>query len=119
MSTVQSYIANYKAQAEQAIQSRISAKDQATKILEEISKRLVQEDDSITRLIVFGSYLTDHFNSHSDLDIAIESSPEKFFRLWALANQISVYKVDLVDFRLATGYFREQLLTKGRVLYEK
>ncbi|MFQ6055858.1 MAG: nucleotidyltransferase family protein [Methanosarcinales archaeon] len=87
--------------------------------LEKIKTALIREDKGIKKIILFGSVAEGNFTLNSDIDIAVECSSDKYFRLVSLVQDVSKFKVDLIDLNTVKGYIKERINTRGKIIYEK
>ncbi|MFQ6119429.1 MAG: nucleotidyltransferase family protein [Methanosarcinales archaeon] len=87
--------------------------------MEKIKTALIKEDKGIKKIILFGSVAEGNFTLNSDIDIAVECSSDKYFRLVSLVQDVSKFKVDLIDLNTVKGYIKERINTRGKIIYEK
>ena len=76
---------------------------------------MLYKDFDVTQVAVFGSLAEpESFSKWSDIDIAVWGIPnDKYFRASSIASDISgLFKVDLVDFEICKGIFRERIQTQ-------
>ncbi|PSN20156.1 hypothetical protein C7271_03630 [filamentous cyanobacterium CCP5] len=67
-----------------------------------------------TRIIVFGSLLSDRFGDDSDIDLAVEGIPkERYFEAVARVNEFSDRWVDLKPLEDLDTHFRQRALATG------
>jgi predicted nucleotidyltransferase len=74
------------------------------------------------RLVQWGSVLqSDQFREYSDVDIAIEgvTDPETFFEILDAAESMTRFPVDIVQLEHVEPAYRDLILEKGRVVYER
>jgi predicted nucleotidyltransferase len=74
------------------------------------------------RLVQWGSVLQgDQFREYSDIDIAIEgiTDPETFFEILEAAESMTRFPVDIVQLEHVEPAYRELILEKGRLVYER
>lgn len=74
------------------------------------------------RLVQWGSVLHgDQFREYSDIDIAIEgvTDPETFFEILDAAESMTRFPVDIVQLEHVEPAYRELILEKGRIVYER
>ncbi|MFC1595740.1 nucleotidyltransferase family protein [Candidatus Margulisiibacteriota bacterium] len=116
---IQKYINSYKHNRERDNLARKELQRQVKEDIVKIKESLLKTDPTISKMIVFGSFLTEHFNKRSDIDIALDADKAKFYSLSALANRVSRFSVDLVDIRNVKGFFKDNILKNGVTLYEK
>ena len=88
-----------------------------------IINHLLSALPNIIALYVFGSRITNHAQSDSDLDCAIlVAGYVKPLKLWELAGDLAEqlnYDVDLLDLRAASTVMQYQIITTGQLLYGK
>lgn len=75
-----------------------------------------------TRILQWGSVIEPaQFREYSDIDIALEgvTEAETFFSLLAHAEEMTEFPVDIVQLERIEPEFRELLLKKGRIVYER
>ena len=69
-----------------------------------------------TRVVLFGSILTEYFHETSDLDLAVQDLPEHlYFRAVAQLQDISSFTVNLVEINYAAPHIQEAI-GQGREL---
>ncbi|MGA3040233.1 MAG: nucleotidyltransferase domain-containing protein [Bryobacteraceae bacterium] len=80
--------------------------------------------NSVRRLALFGSVLTERFSESSDVDVLVEFQPETrvgYLRMAAMQGELSrVFggrKVDLRTPRELSPYFRDEVLRRAAVQY--
>jgi predicted nucleotidyltransferase len=74
------------------------------------------------RLVQWGSVLQgDQFREYSDIDIAIEgiTDPETFFEILDSAESMTRFPVDIVQLEHVEPAYRDLIMEKGRVVYER
>jgi predicted nucleotidyltransferase len=74
------------------------------------------------RLVQWGSVLQgDQFREYSDIDIAIEgiTDPETFFEILDAAESMTRFPVDIVQLEHVEPAYRDLIMEKGRVVYER
>ncbi|MFP4067928.1 MAG: nucleotidyltransferase family protein [Spirochaetaceae bacterium] len=74
------------------------------------------------RVVQWGSVLhPEHFREYSDIDIAVEgiTDPGSFFELLAAAEEMARFPVDIVQLEHIEPEYRELILQKGTVVYER
>ncbi len=75
-----------------------------------------------SRIVQWGSVLdADRFRSYSDIDLAVEGvrDPARFFALLADAEEVSRFPLDIVQLEQMEPEYRELVLERGRVVYER
>ncbi len=95
---------------------RISMLEEGKKIADTIAKTF-----NPIAIYIFGSVLNPKlFESYSDLDIAIEGlGVEDFYKAHAIAEDISSYNIDFVNFDRVPYLLKERIISKGIKVYEK
>lgn len=86
-----------------------------------ILELLIREYQPV-RIYQWGSLLDrNKFSEISDIDIGIEGtlSPEQFFRMLTEADAMSRFPVHIVQMEHIEPEFREIILKKGKVVYER
>ena len=78
--------------------------------------------NSIRRLALFGSILTDEFRPDSDIDMLVEFFPEKtpglrFFGIQQELSEMMGRRVDLNTAEDLSRYFRREVLAGARPIY--
>jgi predicted nucleotidyltransferase len=74
------------------------------------------------RLVQWGSVLEgDQFREYSDIDIAIEgiTDPETFFEILDAAESMTRFPVDILQLEHVEPAYRDLIMEKGRVVYER
>lgn len=100
--------------------------------LQELHRRAKRDADEIvaflvreyrpSRVLQWGSVINpDRFREYSDIDIAVEGivDGETFFALLADAEKMTDFPLDIVQLERIEPEFRELLLQKGRIIYER
>lgn len=83
---------------------------------------LIRDTYRPTRILQWGSVINPGlFREYSDIDIAVEgiTDAETFFALVAHAEDMTEFPVDIVQLERIEPEFRELLLKKGRIVYER
>ena len=85
-------------------------------------KRFCQ-DNNIKKLSLFGSVLRDDFTSLSDVDILVEFKEGKTpgFDIIRMEDELSLIvsrKVDLRTYYDLSKYFRDEVLTEAKIIYD-
>jgi predicted nucleotidyltransferase len=79
--------------------------------------RMLREDYSATKIILFGSLARGHFTVDSDIDLAAENiSPEKFFHALGDVNSIAPCWVDLKPLETLEPHFLLRVMQTGEEL---
>lgn len=89
--------------------------------LPKLTDFLRSEDPKISQIILFGS-LTDEPESLRlgfDIDLAICCSNDKYYHLVSSIQDVTDFKIDLIDIDSTRPFFRQRILETGIVLYEK
>ncbi|NEP20343.1 MAG: nucleotidyltransferase domain-containing protein, partial [Leptolyngbya sp. SIO4C1] len=69
------------------------------------------------QIILYGSMARGTYRPDSDIDLCVEGLPSKFFfRALAECLMASHRSLSIVDFDNSHGYFRERILTEGKIL---
>lgn len=69
------------------------------------------------QVILYGSMSRGDYRTDSDIDLCVEGLPRKnFFRALAECLMASHRSLSIVDLDNTHGYFRERILTEGKVL---
>ena len=74
------------------------------------------------RIVQWGSLLdVRRFRDYSDIDLAVEgvTDPERFFSLLQEAEAETGFPLDIVQLERVEPEFRDLILQKGRVVYER
>jgi predicted nucleotidyltransferase len=113
------YLNYWKKQNQEQTQKRIKEKQKAWKNLRNITKVLIEEFKA-TKIIVFGSLLTDKFNQESDIDLAVAGIEKKdYFQAFATVNDLGERPIDLKPLEDLDPYFLQKVLQKGECIYER
>lgn len=78
--------------------------------------RLLKKSFGATRVVVFGSLAHGAwFNRRSDIDLAVEGIPPKFFlRAWCALDRLEThFQIDLVDIESVSERLRSEIDEKG------
>ena len=81
------------------------------------------KNHSIRQLALFGSVISDHFNSESDIDVLVEFEPGKvvgLLRMASLERELSDILGRKVDLRTPSDlsrYFRKEVLESAETQY--
>src|SRR5215471_2121181 len=71
------------------------------------------------KIIVYGSVARGDYQADSDIDICCEGiPPEHYFRALAECLMATQRRVSVLDFASLQGYFKERILSEGKILYE-
>jgi predicted nucleotidyltransferase len=78
----------------------------------------------ISKLSIFGSVLTDNYNSKSDLDILVNFKPDhipglNFFYMEEELSKLLGVKVDLNTPAFLSRYFRDEVIKNAKVEYDE
>ena len=111
---------SYLTQREKFKQKKIKEfKQDKKKQLHKCINDLVSQFASITRVIIFGSFLSDNFNFNSDIDIYIENIPvEEYYNIRRKLEECIKLDVDLYT-QTDNNNFIEKIKNRGEVLYER
>ena len=75
---------------------------------------ILREKFGATRILVYGSLLTDRFSVDSDIDIAVEGVPAtQFFEALATVNQGCDRWIDLKPIESLESYFWQRIQSQG------
>jgi predicted nucleotidyltransferase len=83
---------------------------------------MIRERYDPARIVQWGSVLApERFREYSDIDIAVEGllDPEQFFSVIEEAEDLTSFPVDIVQLERIEPEYRELILQKGRVVYER
>lgn len=72
------------------------------------------------RVVLFGSMHTGrHLHDRSDLDMMVEGiAPDRFFRAYAEAADLSPVKLDLLAWEDSSAALRERVMKEGKIILE-
>ena len=71
------------------------------------------------KIILYGSLARGDYKLHSDIDICVEGIPkENYFRAIAECLMEIDRRISVLDFDKLQGYFKERILSEGKILYE-
>lgn len=71
------------------------------------------------KIILYGSLARGDYKSYSDIDICVEGMPkESYFRAIAKCLMEIDRSISVLDFEKLQGYFRDRVLSEGKILYE-
>jgi predicted nucleotidyltransferase len=120
MNIEDSHIQYWKNKISQQKQKQIEEKRKAKEVLKTIKQVLI-EKFNVDKIILFGSLLTDKFDSESDIDLAVGGIKKSdYFRAFAVVNDLGgKYMIDLKPLEDLEPYFLEKVLKKGECIYEK
>ena len=111
---------SYLSRREESRQKRIKEFKQEKK--EQINKcisDLISKFESISKVIIFGSFLSDNFNFNSDIDLYIENIPvEEYYNVRRKLEECIKLDVDLYT-QTDNNNFIEKIKNRGEVLYER
>ncbi len=106
-----------EAQAQKRKELHAQASEDAEAIL-----GMIIEKYSPSRVIQWGSVLNpETFREYSDIDFAVEgiTDPAAYFAMTGDAEALTRFPVDIVQLEHLEPEYRELLLSKGRVVYER
>lgn len=90
---------------------------QALRELEKLKRDFLEIDPDIEKIILFGSLAEGNIKSiRFDIDIAVKS--KKYYQLVGKALQ-SEFKIDVVDLDTIHNKIKNNILEKGKIIYEK
>ena len=97
-----------------------------TKNTDEILRDIVSVIEPLLhpeKIILFGSRASGKAKKYSDFDIALQGSEmstrKKRLAQDALDKKIGIFSADLINLDRTDKEFREQILKKGRIIYER
>jgi len=71
------------------------------------------------KIILYGSLARGDYKSNSDIDICVEGIPnDSYFRAIAQCLMEINRRIIVLDFDKLQGYFKERILSEGKILYE-
>jgi predicted nucleotidyltransferase len=71
------------------------------------------------KIILYGSLARGDYKPYSDIDICVEGiSKENYFRAIAECLMKIDRRISVLDFDKIQGYFKERILSEGKILYE-
>jgi predicted nucleotidyltransferase len=80
---------------------------------------LVLEKHGARRVILYGSFVRGDFRENSDFDLCVEGlSGSDYFLALTECLMATNRPLSLVDLKDTKGYFRERILTEGKVIYD-
>ena len=94
----------------------IRKKQEAWKEVERLSEEFQKADPCLERIILFGSLARDNVK-RPDFDIDLSFEGVEYYLCAAIALD-SPFKVDLVDYRNARDYIKEEIDKYGKVIYD-
>ena len=78
---------------------------------------------NIDLIYIFGSYLTENYNSESDIDIAVLASEkiekEMFFQMKLELMKNTGREIDLIDLWESGNSLNKEIIFKGKNIYKK
>lgn len=91
----------------------VAIETELQKVLQVLEKRGAQ------RVILYGSFARGDFREDSDFDLCVEGLSNSDYFL-ALAECLMTIKrpLSLIDLKDTQGYFRERILTEGKIIYD-
>ncbi|OIN97088.1 hypothetical protein AUJ66_04425 [Candidatus Desantisbacteria bacterium CG1_02_38_46] len=116
---INSYRDAWKKRWLEDVKNRHIKSDAAEKAAKKISLMLIRKF-KVNKIILFGSVIKKEFDSGSDIDLAVEGLKKEFYiKALVEAENLVNFPVDIKPLEECKGFFKEQIQTKGRVLYEK
>jgi len=71
------------------------------------------------KIILYGSLARGDYQPHSDIDICVDGIPkESYFRAIARCMMEIDRRISILEFEKIQGYFKERILSEGKILYE-
>ncbi len=71
------------------------------------------------KIILYGSLARGDYDQHSDIDICVDGIPkESYFRAIARCMMEIDRRISILEFEKIQGYFKERILSEGKILYE-
>ena len=71
------------------------------------------------KIILYGSLARGDYKPNSDIDICVEGIPNgSYFRATAQCLMEINRRISVLDFGKLQGYFKERILSEGKILYE-
>ncbi len=96
------------------LQNRVS---KAWKEARRLTDEFLKIDPALEQVIMFGSLAEDTVRSEKfDIDLAVKS--EKYLQLVSLGLD-SEFKVDIVELETLPNPFKNRIMEKGRILYDR
>ncbi|MBO9336657.1 MAG: nucleotidyltransferase domain-containing protein [Roseiflexus sp.] len=75
---------------------------------------MLRQKFGVTRIILFGSLMTDRFSAKSDIDLAVaDLAPADYFPALAEAGKLSDFPVDLKPLEVLVPHVRDRILEHG------
>jgi len=85
--------------------------------LKEVLRILVNH--GVRRVILYGSFARGDFRQDSDFDLCVEGlSSRDYFLAFAECLMVTNRPLSIVELQDAKGYFRERILSEGKVIYD-
>ena len=119
MESIERYVTHWRKRIQQQQQRDRTRAESALSDLSKVVDILKKYD--VKRIILFGSLATgDYFRKNSDIDLAVEGlKGEDFLRAYADLMLALNWSIDLKPLEEITGIFRETILKRGKIIYEK
>lgn len=106
-----------KQQKQQQLEDQIRTEQARTEV--QAIVKVLTEQFSIKKIILFGSLVRGKFHENSDIDLAVEGVPKRdYFTAVAIANNLTSRWVDLKPLEDLEPHFRERVLATGECIYE-
>jgi len=111
---------SYLSRREKSRQKRIKEfKQEKKELIHKCISDLIFKFESISEVIIFGSFLSDNFNFDSDIDLYIENIPvEEYYNVRRKLKECIKLDVDLYT-QTDNNKFIEKIKNRGEVLYER
>lgn len=75
---------------------------------------MLRQKFRVTRVILFGSLMTDRFSAESDIDLAVaDLAPADYFPALAEAGKLTAFPVDLKPLEALDPHVRDRILEHG------
>jgi predicted nucleotidyltransferase len=110
---IEAYVERWRKRQEAAYACNRRLAQQARQDVEHIAAMLRQKF-GVTRILLFGSLMTDRFSAESDIDLAVASlAPADYFPALAEAGKLTDFPVDLKPLEALAPHVRDRILERG------